>query len=202
MSRPVFGKTSSLLLILPILLVVFLASCVAGGSSTNSPRKAGHEQPSRVPVLLKGKTASLSWMYGRDCLRGMQAYLQSAGADPDAALVGTGWVNPAHGSLLNGHNNCVAGGPSMDRVVQLVHSRGGMAYLTITMNTEGPDPWSVQQAAAYIEKATTDQGYLDTIVHEVVRAGYDGVIMDLEGVDHSYPGHLAVTCLAYVVSAK
>jgi len=24
-------------------------------------------------------------------------------------------------------------------------------------------------------------------VHEVVRAGYDGVIIDLEGVDHSYP---------------
>jgi hypothetical protein len=187
LSRFVFGKTSSHLLILPILLVVFLASCVAGGSSTNPPRKAGHEQAPRVPVMLKGKTASLSWIYGRDCLRGMQAYLQSAGADPDAALVGTGWVKPTDGSLMNGHNTCVAGGPSMDRVVQLVHSRGGMAYLTITMDTEGPDPWSVQQAAAYIDKATTDQGYIDTIVHEVVRAGYDGVIMDLEGVDHSYP---------------
>jgi len=138
-------------------------------------------------MMLKGKTASLSWLYGRDCLRGMQAYLQSAGADPDAALVGTGWVKPTDGSLMNGHNTCVAGGPSMDRVVQLVHSRGGMAYLTITMDTEGPDPWSVQQAASYIDKATTDQGYIDTIVHEVVRAGYDGVIMDLEGVDHSYP---------------
>ena len=187
LSRPLSGKTSSLLLTLPILLVVFLASCVAGGSSTNSPRKAGHEQTPRISVLLKGKTASLSWIYGRDCLRGMQAYLQSASADPDAALVGTGWVNPADGSLINGHNNCVAGGPSMDTVVQLVHSRGGIAYLTITMNTEGPDPWSVQQAAAYIDKATTDQGYIDTIIHEVVRAGYDGVIMDLEGVDHSYP---------------
>jgi hypothetical protein len=187
MSRSVFGKTSSLLLVLPILLVVFLASCGAGGSSTNTPHKAGHGQTLHAAVLLKGKTASLSWIYGRDCLRGMQAYLQSAGADPDAALVGTGWVNPTDGSLINGHNNCVTGSPSMDTMVQLVHSRGGMAYLTITMNTEGPDPWLVQQAAAYIDKATTDQGYIDTIVHEVVRAGYDGVIMDLEGVDHNYP---------------
>src|SRR5205807_7626648 len=158
MSRPLYGKTSSLLLILPILLVMFLASCVASGSSTNSPRKAGHEQTTRGSVLLKGKTASLSWIYGRDCLRGMQAYLQSAGADPDAALVGTGWVNPTDGSLINGHNQCIAGSPSMDTVVQLVHSRGGMAYLTITMNTEGQDPWSVQQAAAYIDKGTTAEG--------------------------------------------
>src|SRR5215467_3572752 len=183
----VFGTMSTLLLSLPLLLVILLASCEAGGPSTHLPRKAGHGQAPRVPVMLKGKTASLSWIYGRDCLRGMQAYLQSAGADPDTALVGTGWVNPADGSLINGHNNCVTGSPSMDTVVQLVHSRGGMAYLTITMNTEGPDPWSVQQAAAYIDKATTDQGYIDVIVHEVVRAGYDGVIMDLEGVDHSYP---------------
>ena len=187
LSRFVFGKTSNLLLSLPILLVVFLASCGAGSPTTNLPRKAGHGQVPRVPVMLKGKTASLSWIYGGDCWQGMQAYLQSAGSDPDAALVGTGWVKPTDGSLMNGHNNCVAGGPSMDRVVQLVHSRGGMAYLTITMDTEGPDPWSIQQAASYIEKATTNQSYIDTIVHEVVRAGYDGVIMDLEGVDHSYP---------------
>jgi len=186
-STPVFGKASSLLLILPVLLVVSLASCVVGGPSTNPPRQAEREQTTARSVLLKGKTASLSWIYGRDCLRGMQAYLQSAGANPDAALVGTGWVNPEDGSLINGHNNCVASSPSMDTVVQLVHNRGGMAYLTITMNTEGPDPWSIQQAAAYIDKATTDQGYIEIIVHEVARAGYDGVIMDLEGVDHSYP---------------
>src|SRR5260370_12835289 len=156
LSRFVFGKTSTILLSLPLLLVVFLASCGAGGPSTNLPRKAAHGLAPRVPVMLKGKTASLSWLYGRDCLRGMQAYLQSAGADPDAALVGTGWVKPTDGSLMNGHNTCVAGGPSMDRVVQLVHSRGGMAYLTITMDTEGPDPWSVQQAASYIDNTTPD----------------------------------------------
>jgi spore germination protein YaaH len=62
-----------------------------------------------------------------------------------------------------------------------------MAYLTITMNTEGPDPWTTQQAATYIDKATTDQVYIDVIVQEVVRAGYDGVIMDVEDVDHTYP---------------
>src|SRR5262249_31145404 len=136
-STPVFGKTNSLLLILAVLLVVSLASCGAGGSSTKPPRQAGDEQSTAGSVLLKGKTASLSWIYGRDCLRGMQAYLQSAGADPDAALVGTGWVDPTNGSLILGHNNCVASSPSMDTVIQLVHSRGGMAYLTITMNTEG-----------------------------------------------------------------
>lgn len=184
MYRLVFGKTRSVMLVLPLLLLLFLTSCTTGRVL---PSTRHVQRTPRAAVLLKGKTASLSWIYGRDCLRGIRAYLQSAGADPDAALVGTGWVNPTNGSLINGHNNCVAGSPSMDMVVQLIHNSGGMAYLTITMDTEGPDPWTTQQAATYIYKATTDQSYVNTIVHEVQRAGYDGVIMDLEGVDHHFP---------------
>ncbi len=182
MNSSVSPRAQGALLALPLLLVVLLTSC---GMSGAAMRPIRHNPPPLV--MLKGSTASLSWIYGRDCLRGVQAYLQSAGADPDVALVGTGWVDPTTGRLINGHNNCVAGSPSMDTVVQLIHQRGGMAYLTITMNTEGPDPWTTQQAASYIDKATTDQVYIDVIVQEVVRAGYDGVIMDLEGVDHTYP---------------
>ncbi len=139
--------------------------------------------------LLNGKLASLGWIVGRDCQRGIRAYLQTAGTNPDAALVGTGWVDPTSGKLINGEsNNCVPGSLSMDNVVQLVHSKGGMAYLTITMETDGTaQAWTSQQQSDYIAKATTDQSFLDPIIHEVTRVHYDGVIMDMEGSDRTYP---------------
>ena len=146
-----------------------------------------------VPVssnkLLNGKLASLGWIVGKDCQRGLQAYLQTANINPDAALVGTGWLDPTTGLLINGQsNNCMPGSLSMDNVVQLVHSKGGMAYLTITMMTDGSaQSWTSQQESDYIAKGATDQAYIDTIVHEVVRAHYDGVIMDLEGGLRTYP---------------
>src|SRR5947209_1567623 len=75
----------------------------------------------------------------------------------------------------------------MDNVVQLVHREGGLAYLTVTMATEGAYAWSYQQGAEYVSTATRKASYIRAIVNEVERAGYDGVIMDLEGVDHNYP---------------
>ena len=148
--------------------------------------------PQQAPAIrfLNGKVASLNWILGRDCQRGMAAYLRTANTIPDAALIGTGWLDPTNGQLINGSsNNCQAGSLSMDRVVQQIHSKGGMAYLTITMLTDGSaDAWTPQQQATYIEKATTTQSYIDAIVHEVMRINYDGVIMDLEGTDRTYPG--------------
>lgn len=145
--------------------------------------------PAQSIHVFNGKVASLGWIVGRDCQRGIQAYLKTAAENPDAALVGTGWVDPTTGKLINGeHNNCMSGSLSMDNVVQLVHSKGGMAYLTITMQTDGTTTaWTPQQQSDYIAKATTDAGYIDTIVNEVKRANYDGVIMDLEGGDANYP---------------
>jgi len=139
--------------------------------------------------LLHGKVASLGWIVGRDCQRGIQAYLQTASTNPDAALVGTGWVNPTNGHLINGEsNNCMPGSLSMDNVVQLVHSKGGMAYLTVTMETDGTaGAWSSRQQSDYIARSATDQSFIDTIIHEVKRANYDGVIMDMEAGDPAYP---------------
>ncbi|HYK84381.1 MAG TPA: hypothetical protein VEV19_03380 [Ktedonobacteraceae bacterium] len=139
--------------------------------------------------FMNGKVASLGWIVGRDCQRGLQAYLQTASSNPDAALVGTGWVDPTTGQLINGQsNNCMPGSLSMDNVVQLVHSKGGLAYLTITMMTDGSaQAWTKQQQSDYIATATTNQAYIDAIVHEVQRVHYDGVIMDLEGGDRTYP---------------
>jgi len=141
------------------------------------------------PRFMNGKLASLGWIVGRDCQRGMQAYLQTASTNPDAAIVGTGWVDPTTGQLINGvHNNCMTGSLSMDNVVQLVHSKGGLVYLTITMMTDGSaDAWTPLQQSEYIDKATTNQSFIDPIVHEVLRAHYDGVIMDMEAGDHNYP---------------
>src|SRR6266550_4308273 len=72
--------------------------------------------------LLHGKIASLSWIFGQDCQRGLQTYLHTAALLPDAALVGTGWLDPTNGKLIAGKsNNCVSGSLSMDSVVQMIH---------------------------------------------------------------------------------
>ena len=138
--------------------------------------------------LMKGKVASLGWIVGKDCQRGIQAYLKTADSNPDAALVGTGWVDPTNGHLINGQsNNCMQHSLSMDNVVQLVHSKGGMAYLTVTMMTDGePNSWNSQQQSDYIAKAASNQSFINPIIQEVKRENYDGVIMDMEAGD---PNH-------------
>ncbi len=139
--------------------------------------------------LLHGKAPTLSWIVGKECQQGVQAYLRTATTNPDAALVGTGWVDPTTGQLIQGQsNNCVQGSLSMDSVVQLIHSKGGMAYLTLTIMTDaGAGAWTSQQETDYIVQGTTHQSYVDNIVQEVQRLNYDGVIMDLEGANSNAP---------------
>ncbi len=141
------------------------------------------------PRILHGNVPTLNWIVGRDCQAGIQAYLQTAATNPDAALVGSGWVDPTNGNLIQGKsNNCVQGSLSMDNVVQLVHSKGGMAYLTITMLTDGStDSWTTQQETEYVTKAANDLHYINPIMQEVKRLNYDGVIMDLEGTNANAP---------------
>ena len=187
---------------LPLLIVLAIAMLItAGWLRANAPRtpdvvfmdsisnQSAPVSTSNQLHLFNGKVASLGWIVGRDCQRGLQAYLATASTNPDAALVGTGWLDPTTGKLINGQsNNCQPGSLSMDNVVQLVHSKGGMAYLTITMMTDGSaTAWTPQQQANYIATAINTPAYIDNIVHEVTRANYDGVIMDLEGTDVNYP---------------
>jgi spore germination protein YaaH len=196
MFESVFSKLRPIIaaLILMLALALCLTSRTWIGAPANYFWQTSTIQTLPAPSvstsrLLNGKLASLGWIVGRDCQRGIRAYLQTASTNPDAALVGTGWVDPTSGKLIDGEsNNCVPGSLSMDNVVQLVHSKGGMAYLTITMETDGTaGSWTSQQQSVYIAKATTDQSYIDTIVHEVTRANYDGVIMDMEGANRTYP---------------
>src|SRR5258708_28721815 len=97
--------------------------------------------------LLNGQLASLGWIVGRDCQRGIKAYLQTAKTNPDAAIVGTGWVDPTTGHLINGQsNNCMPGNLRIDNLVQLVHNTGGNASLKIIMIThDSPRAWASQQ---------------------------------------------------------
>jgi spore germination protein YaaH len=191
-----FGKARTILLIAIPIITLFIVGWVRVIAPRSPvlmifPDSIQSQQTSALasPRLLHGKVASLGWIVGRDCQRSLQAYLSTASTNPDAALVGTGWVDASTGQLVNGQsNNCAAGSLSMDNVVQLVHSKGGMAYLTVTMETDGTaGSWTSQQQSDYIAKATTDQGYIDTIVHEVTRINYDGVIMDMEAGDPNYP---------------
>lgn len=172
----------------------WLAGGIFGGG-TSVVTSGGSSNPSFVSqgnqnlTLYNGHVPSLSWIVGRDCQNGVTAYLQHAATNPDAALVGTGWLDPTTGKLIDGaSNNCVSGSLSMDSVIQLVHQHGGKVYLTIAMETNGTsDSWTTAQQTAYVVKATQTPGYTDPILQEVQRAAYDGVIMDLEGTDNFYP---------------
>jgi spore germination protein YaaH len=56
------------------------------------------------------------------------------------------------------------------------------------METDGSSTaWTTAQQTAYEVEAAQTPGYIDPILHEVERVGYDGVIMDLEGTDANYP---------------
>lgn len=181
------------------LLILFLLHTVLGvNSGAIQAIFPGEAQPNIVAQtnqdspdskLFNGRVPSLSWIVGRDCRAGVQAYLQHVATNPDAALVGTGWLDPTSGKLIAGQsNNCVPGSLSMDSVVQVVHQHGGKAYLTITMETDGASTsWTTAQQTAYVAKATQTPGSIDPILHEMERGGYDGVIMDLEGTDNFYP---------------
>jgi hypothetical protein len=198
MLEKIFSRTRFLF---PLLLALFailltgwllVVAPMQGGAWLQAVSLQSQQAPTtdaHSPRFLNGKLASLGWIVGHDCQRGMRAYLQTADTNPDAALVGTGWLDPTTGKFINGQsNNCVPGSLSMDNVVQLVHSKGGMAYFTVTMMTDGSaQAWTSQQQSDYISRATTDQGYIDSIVHEVERVHYDGVIMDLEAGLSSYP---------------
>src|SRR5712691_6739070 len=152
-----------------ILLVVAIpALLLVGWLKVNAPQTPQivfedniQSQSAQSFHVFHGRVASLGWIVGRDCQRGMQAYLKTAAANPDAALVGTGWLDPTTGKLINGeHNNCMPGSLSMDNVVQLVHSKGGLVYLTVTMMTDGSaDAWTPKQQSEYIDKATTNQNF-------------------------------------------
>src|SRR3989442_15639899 len=75
-------------------------------SSIQTQQKQGPPSDMNSPRFMNGKLASLGWIVGRDCQRGMQAYLQPAGTNPDAAIIGTGWVDPTNGQLIHCvHNN-------------------------------------------------------------------------------------------------
>jgi hypothetical protein len=183
-----------------ILLAILLASWklfqsqIAGSSQFLFNSQAVSDiQPQITTIndarILHGKAPTLSWIVGKECQQGVQAYLRTATTNPDAALVGTGWIDPTNGHLIQGQsNNCIQGSLSMDSVVQLIHSKGGMAYLTLTIETDaGSGSWTAQQETDYIIQGTTHQSYIDSIVQEVKRLNYDGVIMDLEGADSNAP---------------
>lgn len=190
LNRKIFSRLRFIIPLIFLVLVLALAGHALVGAPVSelSLQQLYVQQAPAVHTmrLLNGKTSSLSWIFGRDCSPGVQAYLQSVGHNPDAALIGPGWVDPTTGELFNGeNNNCVSGSQSMDSVVRLIHSKGGMAYLTVTMDTDAS--WTTQQAASYIDAATSNPRYIQAIVQRAVSGGYDGVIMDLEGVDRTYP---------------
>ncbi len=197
------GGRAKFILPIPLALVILLLSgwlwvstplFQAGGTGLLLLQSQQYQQATNPAAatptrLLNGQLASLGWIVGKDCQRGMQAYLSTAQTNPDAAIVGTGWVDPTSGQLIAGQsNNCVPGSLSMDNVVKLVHSKGGMAYLTVTMETDGsPGSWTSQQQTNYIAQAASTPALIAPIIHEVQRLNYDGVIMDMEGGDPSYP---------------
>ena len=130
----IFARYRVLLLIaitLLSLLVIGLVRVNAPQSPTllfldMSPMQS-QQNPSTPQHLMRGKVASLGWIVGKDCQRGIQAYLKTAATNPDAALVGTGCVHPT-----NGHLDCVrlAVGEQLDLDPATAGGRRGRAGRT------------------------------------------------------------------------
>jgi len=184
------GVVAFLLLLTLHLALTGTGAGVQAGSGSFLPVIAAQtDQGGGTASLLSGRVPSLRWIVGRDCARGLQAYLMHASTNPDAALVGTGWLDPTTGHLIAGQsNNCLPGSLSMDSVIEQIHRHGGRAYLTITMQTDGSaTSWTTAQQTAYIVQAVRTPGLYAPIVEEMERGGYDGIVMDLEGSDAFYP---------------
>src|SRR4051812_5729952 len=84
----------------PIKTMLFSMTSLSGAKSFEIPAKGSNTVA--TTDLYNGRIPSLSWIVGRDCQRGIEAYLRNVENNPDAALVGTGWVNPLTGALING----------------------------------------------------------------------------------------------------
>src|SRR5437016_1770615 len=121
----IFSRTRYLFPLLLALFAVFLAGWILVAAPLNHSAwleavslQSQQQAPTSDPNthhLLNGKMASLGWIVGRDCQRGLRAYLQTADTNPDAALVGTGWLDPTTGTFISGqNNNCTPGSFIMD----------------------------------------------------------------------------------------
>jgi len=111
MFERIFSRTRFLFPLLLALFAVFLTGWLLvaaprqGGAwlqaiSVQSQQALTINTDTSTPRFLNGKLASLGWIVGHDCQRGMRAYLQTADTNSDAALVGTGWLDPQPVSSL------------------------------------------------------------------------------------------------------
>src|SRR6266516_663119 len=135
MFERLIGRSRFTVPVLFALLILCMTGIILIGTPTNHvwlvssiQTQQNQAPPTDIssPRFMNGKLASLGWIVGRDCQRGMRAYLQTASMNPDAAIVGTGWVDPIIRQLINGvHNHWMSSSLSMKNVLQIVHSQRG-----------------------------------------------------------------------------
>ncbi len=105
----IFSRTRFLFPLLLALFAVFLTGWILVAAPLNhsawleavslqSQQQAPTSDPNTFH-LLNGKLASLGWIVGRDCQRGLRAYLQTADTNPDAALVAMQPLSALAGSI-------------------------------------------------------------------------------------------------------
>src|SRR5438874_13404752 len=98
----IFSRTRFLFPLLLALFAVFFTGWILVAAPLNHSawlEAVSLQQQQQTPTsgpntfhLLNGKLASLGWICGRGCQRGVDAYVHAADTNRDAALVGTAWL--------------------------------------------------------------------------------------------------------------
>ena len=96
------------------------------------------------------------------------------------AVTGDGWVIPDTGEIVTGSNNSC----DITSLASIAHQDGAKAYLTLGVDASQNTTW---QLASYLKRAVDNPALLDLIISKTEQGHYDGVILDYETVDVTFP---------------
>ncbi len=182
-----------------IMMQLVLAGCgdgtnvVVSPSSQSSPATSDGaatpvvQQQTLPKGLFHANYPVIDWVFNRTCSLAMNSYNQNA-MDATIAYDSAAWVYPDDGHLVEGSQDC-----DKNALIQQARSSGLATLLTVGIDSS----WSVQEAAQYIDRASSQQAvpctagattYICNIVNWAVSGGYAGVIIDFELVQWDYPG--------------
>ena len=125
--------------------------------------------------------------FNRTCSLSVNSYNHSS-LDTTIAYDSAAWVYPDDGHLVEGSQDC-------DKDALLRQARNSGLPTLLTVGIDGS--WSTQEAAQYIDRASSQQQvpctaegttYICNIVNWAIAGGYAGVIIDFELVQWNYPG--------------
>lgn len=184
------------------ILIVMLLALAGCGNGTNafvlpsSQSDSASSGGAAAPVLqqqtlpkglFNANYPVIDWVFNRTCSLAVNSY-NSSSMDTTLAYDSAAWVYPDDGHLVEGTQDC-----DKDALLQEARNAGLPTLLTVGIDGS----WSTQDAAQYIDRASSQQSvpctagattYICNIVNWAVSGGYTGVVIDFELVQWNYPG--------------